>query len=301
MKARVEPQGLHYYSRKSGTHILLDEIVTKPSNYSLSPRTVSIAITDNCDFACSYCYSDLQEIYLKKEEIILYCRQLDKFGTFDIAFGGGEPTLHPDLIEICETIWNETRLGISITTHGHNLNEEFISRLKGIISFIRISIDGIEPIYSKFRKKSLAHLLPKLKLLRGQIPFGINSVINKITLRGLDDLKSLFLEYGAFELLLLPMWHKGEYLLTDSEWFILNKWIEKNHKIIPIRISSDTKKYLKLPFLFDNEEWYNDYGFIGTDKTLKKNSYTKDGLIIANYETFEPLLIDYRKTITTKN
>jgi MoaA/NifB/PqqE/SkfB family radical SAM enzyme len=296
MKTRIEPQGLHYYCRKSGTHILLDEIETIPSAYSLAPRTVSIAITDECDFTCSYCYVNLKDRYLKKEDVILYCKELDRFGTFDIAFGGGEPTLHPDLIEICEKLWTETQLGISVTTHGHNLNADFVSKLKDNLSFIRVSIDGVEPIYSQLRKRPLDNLLPKLRLLNGQIPFGINAVVNKLTLNRLDDLKSLFLEYGAFELLLLPMWHKGKYVLSDNEWSVLNQWIEKNYKEIPIRISSESKKYLNLPFLFDNEEWDNNYGFIGIDKTLRKNSFTKNGLSIDQYDTFELLLRDWKNT-----
>ncbi|MBL7902996.1 MAG: radical SAM protein [Bacteroidia bacterium] len=301
MKSRIEPQGLHYYDRKSGTHILLDEIKTRSSAYSLAPRTVSIAITDECDLTCSYCYVNLKDSFLSKEDIILYCKQLDRFGTFDIAFGGGEPTLHPDLIEICNTIWKETNLGISITTHGHHLNEDYILKLKDNLSFIRVSIDGIEPIYSQLRKRPLDNLLPKLKLLSGQIPFGINAVINKLTVNHLDDLKSLFLEYGGFELLLLPMWHKGKFVLTDNEWSTLNQWIENNHKEIPIRISSESKKYLKLPFLFDNDEWDNDYGFIGIDKTLRKNSFTKEGISIGQYDTFELLLTDWRNTVSVLN
>lgn len=301
MKSRIEPQGLHYYCRKSGTHILFDEIETKSSAYSLAPRTVSIAIIDECDFSCSYCYVNLQDRYLKKEDILKYCFALDKFGTFDIAFGGGEPTLHPDLIEICGTIWEKTNLGISITTHGHNLNSEYISRLKNCISFIRISIDGKEPIYSKLRKKPLDNLLPNLKLLKGNIPFGINAVINRLNVNKLDDLKSLFYEYEAFELLLLPMWHKGKFVLTTDDWSTLNDWIEKNHSLLPIRVSSEAKKYLKLPYLFDSEDWDNDYGFIGIDKTLRKNSFTREGLQIENYDTFDSLLSDWRSSITNKN
>ncbi|WP_312173024.1 radical SAM protein [Chryseobacterium sp.] len=297
MKARLEPQGLHYYCRKSGTHVLFDEIKTNPKNYSLAPRTVSIAITDECDFTCSYCYVNLQDRYLNKEEVINFCKELDKHGTFDIALGGGEPTLHPDLIEICETIWTQTNLGISITTHGHNLNADYISRLKGFISFIRVSIDGIEPIYSKLRKKPLDNLLPNLKMLKGNIPFGINAVINKLTVNKLDDLKSLFYEYDAFELLLLPMWHKGKFVLTEDDWLILNDWIKKNHSLLPIRVSSEAKKYLNLPYLFDSEDWDNDYGFIGIDKTLRKNSFTRDGLNIKKYDTFSNLLTDWRDSL----
>src|SRR5690606_6471626 len=108
--------------------------------------------------------------------------------------------------------------------------------------------------YSKLRKKPLNNLLPNLKLLKGNIPFGINAVVNKLTVNKLDDLKSLFFEYDAFELLLLPMWHKGKFVLNDEDWLTLNEWIEKNHTSLPIRVSSEAKQYLKLPYLFDSED-----------------------------------------------
>lgn len=294
MKLRIEPQGLHYYCRKSGTHILLDEIKTLKENYSLAPRTVSIAITNKCDFKCSYCYVNLKDEFLTKQEIISYCKSLDKHGTFDIAFGGGEPTLHPDLIDICEEIWNKTKLGISITTHGHNLTEEMITKLKNCISFLRISIDGYEPVYSQLRKRELSDLLPKLELIRNKIPFGINAVINKLNINKLEDLKDIFYKYGAFELLLLPMWNKGKYTLSNEEWNILNNWILQNYKQIPIRVSSDSKDYLNLPLLFDNKEWENDYAFIGIDKTFRKNSFINTGINIENYIEFENLLHEWK-------
>ncbi len=297
MKLRIEPEGMHYYCRKSGTHILLDEIETKPSSYSIAPRTVSIAITDECDFSCSYCYVSLRDRYLSKDEIIFFCKELDKYGTLDVAFGGGEPTLHPDLHEICETLWAETQLGISITTHGHNLNEEYISRLKDNISFVRISIDGLEPVYSQLRKRPLKSLLPNLTLLTGKIPFGVNAVINRLTIKSLDDLRDLAFQYGAVELLLLPMWHKGKYVLTNDEWRILNDWIKFNYEKVPIRISSEAKKFLNLPFLFDSSGWDNDYSFIGIDRTLRKNSFVKEGLAIENYDTFRDLLVDFRSNL----
>lgn len=297
MKARIEPQGLHYYCRRSGTHILFDEIRTQPSDFSLAPRTVSIAITDECDFTCSYCYVNLRDRYLSKDEIILYCKELDKLGTFDVAFGGGEPTLHPDLADICKAIWNETELGISITTHGHNLNRNYISSLKNNLSFVRISIDGVEPIYSKLRKRPLSDLLLNLELLSGQIPFGINAVMNKLTIDHLDELKNLFIEYGACELLLLPMWHQGKFVLTNKDWNALSIWIEQNYNEIPIRVSSESKKYLDLPFLFTDEAWDNDYGFIGIDRVFKKNSFTREGLEMSNYDNLEKLLLDLKSRV----
>jgi len=293
MKVRVESQGIHYYCRRTGTHILFDEIKTNPSLYSKATRTISIAITDECDFSCAYCYVNLKDRYLPKEVIITLCKQLDYFGTFDVALGGGEPTLHPELVEICKRIWTETQLGISITTHGHNLSKNLVEDIRKYTSFIRVSIDGKEPVYSQLRKKAFSNLEPNLKILKDAIPFGINTVVNKLTVNHLDDVKSIFEEYGAFELLLLPMWNKGKFVLSKSDWEKLERWINDNYKYIPIRISSPAKQYLSSKFLFNEEETALDYGFIGIDQTLRKNSFTNTGLQIANYPSFESLLQEF--------
>lgn len=289
MKLRVEPEGLHFYSRKSGTHILFDEVKTQQSDYSIAPRAVSIAITDKCDFSCSFCYVNLQERFLKKERIISICKELDSLGTLDIAFGGGEPTLHPDLLEICQTVWRETELGISITTHGHNLTENHINELSSNISLLRISIDGIEPYYSKFRDKPLKELLPILQGLNGKIPFGINMVVNSLTINHLNDIKKLVKKYKAIELLLLPMYIKEKFTLKENEWKILNKWIEENQNEIPIRLSVEAKKFLDVPFLFENERWDNDFGSISIDLKLKKNSFTNEGFDIESFNSLKEL------------
>lgn len=299
MKARVEPQGLHYYCRRSGTHILFDEVKTKPSAYSLAPRTVSIAITNECDFRCSYCYVNLQDRYLSKSEVLEFCKELDRFGTFDVALGGGEPTLHPELVEICQSIWKETELGISITTHGHNLEPGMIADLEGAVSFVRVSIDGGEPVYSKLRKMPLEPLLKNLKHLHGKIPFGINAVINKLSVQHLNELRDILLETGGTELLLLPMWNKGQFVLSGSEWSLLEDWIHENYQQVPIRVSSESRDFLNLPFLFEDEAWDNDYAFIGIDKKLHRNSFTSNGLEIGNYDSFEQLLHDWRASLQT--
>lgn len=287
MKCRVEPQGLHFYDRVKGLHVLLDEFSPDKSECSVSPRTVSIAITDECDFRCSYCYVNLRDRYMSTDRVIDYCSQLDKLGTFDVALGGGEPTLHPDLPLICNTIWKETGLGLSITTHGHNITGDLLSSLLGNVSIIRISIDGLEPVYSQLRKRPLSELLPKLKLLSGVIPFGINMVVNKLTIHQLDNIKKLCYEYGASELLLLPMWHKGKFVLNPSEWEILNQWINANYLNIQLRISSEAREFISSPYLFTSDAWYKDYGFIGIDDTFRVNSFTRTGISINEFDSLE--------------
>jgi MoaA/NifB/PqqE/SkfB family radical SAM enzyme len=283
MKIRIEKEGLHLYDRKSGTHILFDEFETNESDYTIAPRAISIAITDKCDFHCPFCYVNLKDRFLDKNVVLDICRTIDNLGSFDVAFGGGEPTLHPNLIEICQQVWNNTKLGISITTHGHNLTNDMINSLMGYISVIRISIDGVEPVYSQFRDKPLDELIPKIEYLKGRIPFAVNTVVNGLTLNHLDEIREFCLRHGAVELLLLPMMNKNKFTLNAKEWSVLENWIKCNYEKLPIRLSTEAKSVIEVPYLFNNSNWENDYAFIGIDLKIRENSFVKEGIRIEDY------------------
>lgn len=278
MKLRIEPGGYHYYDRNTGIHLLVDEI--KPiDNLTLSPRTISIAITNKCNANCSFCHISKGEIYLSKNFLLDFCKQIDSIGTFDIAIGGGEPLLHPDLTEICQAIWQETNLGISITTNGQLLSADLIKGIKNFISFIRISLDTLDnSLYRKIRNFSLDSLINNLNLLSGEIPFGLNMVVSSETLKDLDKMLEFAINIKAEELLLLPLINNGEFALTESEWFSLERWINQNYNRFPLKIIEHARKQIKIPLLFEDDEFYKDYLYLSADKIIKESSYVQDGL-----------------------
>lgn len=66
------------------------------------PELVDIKITDYCDFGCKFCY---QASTPKGKHCDLYDYKriidfLSKAKVFEIAIGGGEPTSHPDFVEM---------------------------------------------------------------------------------------------------------------------------------------------------------------------------------------------------------
>lgn len=69
-----------------------------------SPELMDIKITDACPYKCSFCYqgSMPKGEHASLASIGLIADRLAKANVFEVALGGGEPTLHPDFPEILE-------------------------------------------------------------------------------------------------------------------------------------------------------------------------------------------------------
>jgi hypothetical protein len=63
---------------------------------------VDIKITDYCPYGCAFCYQGSTEKGKHADKNYLYqlASNLEELKVFEVAIGGGEPTLHPDFWEI---------------------------------------------------------------------------------------------------------------------------------------------------------------------------------------------------------
>jgi MoaA/NifB/PqqE/SkfB family radical SAM enzyme len=277
VKLRRECRGLHFYDRVTGYHVLLDEQPVPRELWSRAPSLVSIALTNACDLTCEFCYAPKSAHHLAFDDLLGWCKELDALGTLEVAFGGGEPTLYRELPELCAAIWDETDLGISITTHGHRLTPALIDRVRGKVSIIRLSIDAPEPVYSAIRGRPLSRLEESIQTISGRIPVGINTVINSATLGYLDDLAELVESWAPTDWLLLPETRGGRFMLTAGEWENLNDWLTANAGRFQLNVTYGARPYLRCPFLFD-EEPDQDYAHISADGNLRLCSYESGGL-----------------------
>jgi len=282
MKVRKEKSGIHFFERSNGLHLLLDEFENRLTDIDPSPRTVSIALTNRCDLKCHFCYAPKSKHELEFEYIKTLSAKLDKLGVLELTFGGGEPTLHPEFIEICTWIWYNTRMGISVTTHGHHLNFEKINQLSGKLSSIRFSIDGLEPYYSSIRGRKLSDLLIIIGQVHGKINFGINSVISTGRIKSTIDLLNMAISIGADNILIIPEHKNGLFLLQSDEWVELSEIIASYKDKIEIFITNDASDKIINPTLELSLPGEFLFAHISADKKLKKNSFDKSGIDISS-------------------
>jgi MoaA/NifB/PqqE/SkfB family radical SAM enzyme len=203
-KLRGGPAGLHVFNRTTGLNVLIDEFPVPASLHSRAPRQVSIALTNRCDLACAHCYAPKSRDELRFDVVTRWLAELDSQGALGVGFGGGEPTLYPDFVRLCQHAARETRLSVSFTTHGHHIDDVLAERLRVSVHFVRVSMDGVGATYESIRRRSFPELLARLKLVRSISRFGINVVINDRTLPDLNEAAVVAADAGGCELLLLP-------------------------------------------------------------------------------------------------
>lgn len=283
MKSRIGPNGVHLFDRISGLNLLLDELRPEEAVWSTSPRQVSIALTNVCDLHCTYCYAPKHKASLHTGQVLGWLKELDTEGCLGVGFGGGEPTLHPDFVDICKRVAGETQLAVTFTTHGHRLTPQLVERLKGSIHFARISVDGVGRTYKEQRGKQFSSLLRGIESIATLSPFGLNVVVNERTVAELDAISELAQNVGASELLLLPQ--QATTAVASMDGVVgraLHDWVSNYKGKIRLAASEAGASGLPTCDPLPDERGLQAYAHIDASGVLRASSYSPAGAKIGD-------------------
>ncbi len=189
--ATVEPSDALRYSRESGqlpSHLLQFSKDKKP--------VVVWNMTRRCNLKCVHCYAKSEDISydneLTHEQSLAMIDDLADFGVPVLLFSGGEPTIHPRLVEYAQYAVSKGMRAV-ISTNGTLITKEKAKQLKEIgLSYVGISLDGLEEIHDKFRgvpgsfKRAMAAVE---NCQEAGIKVGVRFTINK---RNVEDISGIF-------------------------------------------------------------------------------------------------------------
>jgi MoaA/NifB/PqqE/SkfB family radical SAM enzyme len=99
------------------------------------PYLVDISITKKCLYGCTFCYQSSESNGVHGNTKFIsetLANVLFKSKVFEIVLGGGEPTLHPDLITIIKAYKN-LNFRVSITTKNYSL--QLVKDIKELIDY----------------------------------------------------------------------------------------------------------------------------------------------------------------------
>jgi len=118
------------------------------------PRSVRLSLTDRCDLACIYCRPDRRDGYLDPEDRLdleawkTMVRGLASAGVSRVRLTGGEPLLHPAIVDVVRFLASsELALeDIAITTNATRLEKLARPLRDAGLARINVSLDTLDPV-----------------------------------------------------------------------------------------------------------------------------------------------------------
>jgi len=195
-----------------------------------APLTINWAVTNRCNFRCRHCYSRTDPSdELDRATLFAAIEKIIAAGVLSINFGGGEPLLRRDLLEIA-SFASQKGLRVSMNSNGYLIDRDMAVKLKAAgFSKVGISLDShIPEVHDGFRgiKGSHAKAVAALGYLKeAGIKTSISTVICKINHSAINELIGFALQHGAHQLNFhnfkcsgLGYSNKDELDLSAEEW-----------------------------------------------------------------------------------
>lgn len=225
MKTRVFPECNYKAIYLSGNTLRLALNPSEPIKEVTYPEFYDVKVTSKCGGGCGYCYQNSVDSVLNQEGIVE--RFLSFFGKFDrnqkpfqIAFGGGEPTAHPDFLRLMEECF---KLGITpnYTTNGmwafSPEKDEILKVTKKICGGVAVST---HPHLEKYWREA-ANLL-----IDNGTPTNLHIIIGNR--ESMDTFAEIYKEFtGRIKyFVLLPLSAQGRSQDSFSDWEYLKSKVD---------------------------------------------------------------------------
>ncbi len=202
----------------------------KTVNFLKSPLTINWAVTNICNFKCRHCYSRTDPSCELDHETLQACiEKVVKAGVLSINFGGGEPLLRKDLLDIA-SFASKKGLRVSMNSNGFLIDAARANALRGSgFSKVGISLDSHLPdVHDGFRGVPGSHgkaVDALAHLHQAGIKTSISTVICRINHTAVRELIGFAREHGTHQLNFhnfkcsgLGYSNKDELDLSAAEW-----------------------------------------------------------------------------------
>ena len=220
----------------------LDSIIKVSQGYKeydeTYPVSVELSLTNACNLKCIWCCdATIRRKYpghIDKEIFFNLFRDLSRGGTKGITVeGGGEPTLHPDFVEIINSI-HENKMAVGLFTNGLKI-DELLPNIN-CFEWIRVSIDADNSdTFKKYKGKdcydTVIKNVEKLVAKKGNTLIGVGYISTRYNMGYIQDLIERLKDIGVDYFYIRPIEDYPEYSsLNDLEW--LKAYSNKDFEVV---------------------------------------------------------------------
>lgn len=234
------------------------------------PLTISLSLTGNCNFRCSYCYCNFADNKKRSDLSTNWWFNLidesAEMGTKSILLLGGEPLLRNDIEDIVDKI-KEKHIICSMNSNGSLIRKK-INAIKRL-DYIIISLDGVGETNDKNRGEGTYDLIMEgiRNLQENKIPFSLVCVITRNNISQLDTIIKKTREIGSAIEFNLPYEQSKESEQSRSIFQLSNQEIKYALRLLneykcrgfPIILSNKSRKYaLAWPLSYSQKILYDE-------------------------------------------
>jgi radical SAM protein with 4Fe4S-binding SPASM domain len=176
-----------------------------------SPTLVDFQITNKCYMNCSHCYasSSPEGLHASMEDIDLALSEMRKAGVCQVALGGGEPLLHPDIREVLD-LCHEKGIVPNLSTGGMHFTKELLSVLRKRCGAVAVSMENTGERFSDWRNIGFERIEHAIRLLlSSSIRTVVQVVVSPANINDLDKIADFCLTrkrlYGVIFLAFKPV------------------------------------------------------------------------------------------------
>jgi len=199
---------------------------TAPPRSLAVPETIHFSVTGRCDQACTGCFYSARPgsavtaqdaPWSLFERVVLEAEQAR---VFQIALGGGEPLLHPRLVDmVC--LAREHSVVPNLTTNGNVLTQEMAHELKEAgLGQVQISLNGADEVVNARTRPNFAAAMQAIENCRvAGLRWGLNFLVTRSNLSALEAVMELGCRLGAASINILrpkPPTTAGDWLERES-------------------------------------------------------------------------------------
>lgn len=155
-RERTVPESNYKAIFRNGTTLRFPINPSKPVLRLAQPEIEDVSITAKCLANCPYCYTSALKENPDHDDVVdkintFYGEELEEeHRPFQIALGGeGEPTMHPDFLEVLES-FSQLNIMPNYTTNGMHLTDELIEKTDELCGGVAVSCHPhIEKVWRK--------------------------------------------------------------------------------------------------------------------------------------------------------
>jgi radical SAM protein with 4Fe4S-binding SPASM domain len=192
-----------------------------PPRALVAPETIHFSVTGRCDQACAGCFYSARPgstVTPNDAPFELFERvvhQATEARVFQMALGGGEPLLHPRLLDMVR-LARQGRIVPNLTTNGNLLTSEVAAALKEAgLGQVQISLNGASEGTNSATRPNFAAAVRAVKACQAMgLRFGLNVLLTRSSLPDLEAVVRLGRQMGATTINLL----RPKPPTTEDDW-----------------------------------------------------------------------------------